>query len=190
MEAPHEDHLATVKRVLRYVARTKEHGLHYAKHEEGRPTLVGYCDADMAGDIDDCKSTSGALFFLGSNLITWELTKQRVMALSSCEAEYIVAATACQGVWLAWLLTDLIGAESGALELCIDNQSVIALCRNPVFHDRSKHIDVRYHFIWECVEEERIIIIYTVTMEQLADILTMVLGRIRFQELSSKIGIL
>jgi hypothetical protein len=190
MEAPWEDHLITVKRVLRYVAGTQGHELHYTKHEDGEPKLIGYSDADMAGDIDTRKSTSGVIFFLGCNPITWQATKQKVMALSSCEAEYIAAAaSACQGVWLARLLTDMIGTESGAPELLVDNQSAIALSKNPVFHERSKHIDVCYHYIRECVDEGRIIIDYTATEEQLADILTKALGRVHFLELRDRIGV-
>jgi hypothetical protein len=90
----------------------------------------------------------------------------RVVALSSYEAEYITAAAmACQGVWVTRLLTDMIDTELGVPKLCIDNQSAIALCRNPVFYDRSKHIDVRYHFIWECIKEEWIIVTYTAPAE-------------------------
>jgi hypothetical protein len=81
----------------------------------------------------------------------------------------------------------MIGTESGAPELPVDNQSAIALSKNPVFHERSKHIDVRFHYIRECVDEGRIIIDYTTTEEQLADILTKALGRIRFLELRDRI---
>lgn len=144
----------------------------------------------MGGDIDDRKSTSGIVFFLAGNPVTWQTAKQRVVALSSCEAEYIAAAAAaCQGVWLARLLTDMIGTESGAPELLVDNQSAVTLSKNPVFHERSKHIDVRYHYIRECVDEGRIIIDYTATEEQLADILTKALGRVRFLELRDRIGV-
>jgi hypothetical protein len=168
----------------------KNYGLHYTGHEDGRPTLVGYNDTDMAGDVNTHKSTSGIIFFLGGNPVTWQSTKQRVMALSSCEAKYVTVASAvCQGVWLARLLTNLIGEESGVPELRIDNQSAIVLCKNLVFHNCSKHIDVRYHYIRECVEEDRIIISYAATAEQLVDILTKALGRVRFHELRVKIGI-
>jgi hypothetical protein len=112
MEAPHEDHLIAVKRILRYVVGTRSHWLHYTKHEEGQPKLIGYSDANMGGDIDDRKSTSGIVFFLAGNPVSWQAAK-RVVALSSCEAEYIAAlASTCQGVWLAQLLTDMIGTES------------------------------------------------------------------------------
>ena len=112
------------------------------------------------------------------------------MALSSCEAEYIAAAiAACQGIWLARLLAELKGEKTGAINLKIDNQSAIALSKNPVFHDRSKHIDVRFHFIRECVEEDRVRLQSIGTTEQLADILTKALGRERFCELRSRIGV-
>jgi hypothetical protein len=86
MEEPRADHLAGVKCVLRYVAGTQGHGLHYAKHGGGESKLIGYSDADMAGDVDTHKSTSGIIFFLGSNPITWQSCKPRVVALSSCLA--------------------------------------------------------------------------------------------------------
>jgi hypothetical protein len=169
---------------------TQGHGLHYTKHEEGPPKLIGYSDADMGGDIDDRKSTSGIVFFLSGNLVTWQTAKQRVVALSSCEAEYIAAAAAaCQGVWLARLLTHMIETESGAPKLLVDNQSAIALSKNLVFHERSKHINVCYHYIRECVDEGRIIIVYTATEEQLADILTKALERVRFLELRDRISV-
>jgi hypothetical protein len=83
----------------------------------------------------------------------------------------------------------MIGTESGAPELLVDNQSAIALSKNPIFHERSKHIDVRYHYIRECVDEGRIIIVYIATEEQLTDILTKALGRVRFLELRDRIGV-
>jgi hypothetical protein len=191
MEAPHEEHFTAVKRILRYVAGTSSHGLFYTGGEGARPRLVGYSDADMAGDLDTRKSTTGTVFFLGKNIITWQSSKQKVVALSSCEAEYIAAATAaCQGVWLARLLSDMIGLESGAPELRVDNQSAITLSKNPVFHERSKHIETRFHFIRECIEKNKINLVYTATDTQLADILTKALGRVRFLELCARIGIL
>jgi len=112
------------------------------------------------------------------------------VALSSCEAEYIAAATAaCQGVWLARLLAELKGEKEGTIALKIDNESAIALSQNPVFHDRSKHIDVRFHYIRECVEENRVQLQSIGTVEQLADICTKALGRERFCELRSKLGV-
>jgi len=190
METPHEEHLVAVKRVLRYVAGTRHQCLYYTRREEGRARLRGFSDADMAGDIDTRKSTTGIIFFLGGNIITWQSSKQKVVALSSCEAEYIAAATAaCQGVWLARLVKDMTGVEPGAPELKVDNQSAIALSKNPVHHDRSKHIDTRFHYIRECIDENRIVLGHVSTEEQLADILTKALGRVRFLELRELIGV-
>jgi hypothetical protein len=188
MEAPTTEHLVAVKRVLRYVAGTLQFGCCYQRNKEAQ--LVGYSDSDLAGDIDTRKSTTGVFFFLGSNVITWQSQKQRVVALSSCEAEYIAAATAaCQGVWLARLLAELKGEKTSAIDLKIDNQSAIALSKNSVFHDRSKHIDIRYHFIRECVEESRVQLHSIGTSDQLADILTKALGREQFCDLRSRIGV-
>ncbi|WVZ93229.1 hypothetical protein U9M48_039227 [Paspalum notatum var. saurae] len=190
MEEPHQDHDAAVKHVLRYVAGTCGFGLHYKREGEGQAQLVGFSDADMAGDLDGRKSTSGVLFFLGGNPITWQSSKQKVVALSSCEAEYIAAATtSCQALWLARLVTDMVGTKSGAPELKVDNEAAIALSKNPVFHDRSKHIDTKFHFIRECLDREQIVLRHTPTEEQLADFLTKPLGKKRFQALRALIGV-
>ena len=113
-----------------------------------------------------------------------------MVALSTCEAEYIAAATAaCQGVWLARLLGDMKNAEVEQVRLKIDNKAAISLNKNPVSHDRSKHIDTRFHFLRECVEDERVEVEFIGTNGQLADILTKALGRAKFQELREEIGV-
>ena len=110
--------------------------------------------------------------------------------MSSCEAEYVAAAAAtCQGEWLSNLLADLLGESKKKFKLYVDNQSAIQLCKNPVFHDRSKHIETRYHFIRECVQSVKITVDYVHTGEQLADIMTKALPRPNFQELRAKVGI-
>jgi hypothetical protein len=107
----------------------------------------------MAGDPNDRKSTSGMIFFLSESPVTWQSSKQKVVALSSCEAEYIAASTAaCQGVWMARLMSELMGSQATAPVIMVDNRSAISLVKNPVLHDRSKHIETKYHYIRQCAE--------------------------------------
>jgi hypothetical protein len=177
-----------VKRIIRYVAGTLNHGLYYPRCPR-EAHLVGYSDSDHAGDIDTSKSTSGVLFFFGKCLVSWQSVKQQVVALSSCEAEYIAASiTSTQAIWLVRLLSDLLGRDTGAVELRVDSKSTLALPKNPVFHERSKHIRVRHHFIRGYLEKGSIKAGYINTKDQLADLLTKPLRRIRFLELCSKTG--
>jgi hypothetical protein len=189
MEAPTTEHLSMVKHLLRYIAGTLNIGCRYST-SAGVAELVGYSDADLAGDLDDRKSTSGTLFFFGNCPVSWQCRKQRGVSLSSCESEYVAAATAaCQGVWLGRLLGDLLGVDPLVANLNVDNKAAIQLCNNPVHHDRSKHIDTRYHYIRDCVENETVTVSYISTVGQLADIFTKALGRVRFQLLREKINI-
>jgi hypothetical protein len=150
MEDPHEDHLVAVKQILRFVAGSSDIGVFYPRRSGYRAQLRGYSDSDLAGDLDSRKSTTGVLFFFGRSPVSWQSTKQRVVTLSSYEAEYIAATTAaCQGVWLARLLSELKDAEIKVPVLRVDNKSTISLVKNSVHHDRSKQIDVRYHLIRE-----------------------------------------
>jgi len=192
LEQPHEDHLAVVKHIIRYVSGTLEYGLFYKVGEQGSTgvQLTGFSDSDYAGDIDDRKSTSGMLFCLGDSPVTWHSNKQKVVALSTCEAEYIAASgAACQGVWLARLLRSLLGLEVGVPVLKIDNKSAIDLCKNPVHHDRSKHIETKFHYIRDCVEKGKVVVDQISTKDQLADVLTKSLGRVLFQEQRDRIGV-
>jgi hypothetical protein len=131
MQRPTTEHMAALKRVLRYVAGTVNYGCFY-RRGKGGARLIGY--SDYAGDIDNSHSTFGALFFLGSGL-SWHSLNQRVVAMSSCKAEYVAATSAAtRGFWLAWLLADLRQEEVKPLELRVDNKSALALMKNPVFH--------------------------------------------------------
>jgi hypothetical protein len=127
--------------------------------------------------------------FLGESPVSLQSAKQRLVAVSSCEAEYVAAATAsCQLVWLGRLLSEIVGKEIGRPMLKIDNKSAISLVKNPVLNDRSKHIDTGYHLIRDYEANGRIEVAFVRTEEQLADILTKSFYRVRFQELSLKIG--
>jgi hypothetical protein len=170
LQRPTTKHEHDVKRIVRYVAGTLDHGLYHPRCS-GEAHLVRY------SDIDTSKSTSGILFFLGKCPISWQSVKQQVVPISSCEAEYIAASTALtQALWLGLLLGDLLGRDVGAVELRVDSQSALALAKNPVFHERSKHIRVRYHFIRDCLAEGSIKARYINTKDQLADLLTKPLG--------------
>jgi hypothetical protein len=117
MQRPTTEHQQAVKMIIRYIAGTLNHGLYYPRCP-GEAHLVGYNDSDHAGDIDTSKSTSRVLFFFGKCLVSWQSVKQQVVALSSCEAEYIVASTvSTQAIWLVRLLSDLLGRDTGAVEL-------------------------------------------------------------------------
>jgi hypothetical protein len=188
LERPTEEHLQAVKKILHYIVGTLHYGLRYGRRT-GTTRLVGYCDSDLAGDIDTRKSTTSTLFFLSKSLVSWQSLKQRVVALSSCEAEYIAATTtATQAIWMARLLGELLGRELEVVELKVDSKSTLALARNPVFYERSKHIDLRYHFIRNCLAEGTVSATYINIVDQLIDILTKALGRVKFQELRARIG--
>ncbi|KAK3137468.1 hypothetical protein QOZ80_5BG0452680 [Eleusine coracana subsp. coracana] len=188
MQRPTTEHQQAVKRIIRYVAGTLDHGIYYPRCR-GEAHFIGYSDSDHAGDIDTSKSTSGILFFLGKCLVSWQSVKQPVVAMSSCEAEYVAASTAStQALWLARLLGDLLGRDTEAVELRVDSMSALALAKNPVFHERSRHIRVRYHLIRDYLKEGSIKASYINTNDQLADLLTKPLGRIKFLELCSRIG--
>ena len=147
MEDPQEDHWAAVKRLLCYVKGTVEHGIIFPKTGRSRLQLTVFSDADMARDIDRWRSTSGVLIFLGSAPISWLSLKQKVVVLSTCEAEYVAVATAaCQVVWLRRLLGELTGVEAHPPALMVDNQPAITLVKNLVLHGLSKHIDVKFYF--------------------------------------------
>jgi len=105
METPTTKHMSAVKHILRYIAGTLNFGCCYSSDSDSGEQLVGYTDANLAGDVDDRKSTSGALFFFGKCPITWQSQKQKVVALSSCQVEYVAASNAaCQAVWLGRLV--------------------------------------------------------------------------------------
>jgi hypothetical protein len=190
MEAPGKEHWAAVKHILRYLKGTMGYGCKYQRGAELKPILIGYIDSDFAGDVEDRKSTTGVGYFLRSSLVTWASQKQRIVALSSCEAEYVpAAAAACQGIWLSRLITDMLGTREMTVKLHMDNMSAIALSRNPVHHHRSKHIDTKYHFLRQCIEEGKVEVEHVGTGDQVADIFTKSLGRVKFVEFRSALGV-
>jgi hypothetical protein len=190
MQEPHSDHLAAVKHILRYVAGTCEWGLFYARGNGEEPTLRGFSDSDLAGDIDGRKSTTGLIFFIDNSHVCWQSTQQRIVAMSSCEAEYIAAATAsCQAIWPTRLLYEMLGRGIRRPALNVDNKSAISIIKNPVLNDRSKHIDTWFYLIKEYEANGQISVKFIRIEEQLGDILTKAIDKIKFKELCNKLGL-
>lgn len=150
---PTEAHLTALKRILRYLKGTSTLALKYQQGEA--LSLVGYSDADWAGDRDDWHSTSGNIFLMTGGPISWYSKKQAIVVLSTSEAEYVaLSAVTQEAVWLRQLLTDLQVTLSEPIVLMEDNQGAIAIARNPTGHARTKHIDIRYHFVREAMQRE------------------------------------
>nr|GEX83175.1 zinc finger, CCHC-type [Tanacetum cinerariifolium] len=180
MQDPKDHHLKALKQVIRYIKGTKEHGIIYKK--KGGCKITGYSDSSYGINTDQGKGTTEIVFYFGESPITWCNQKQLTVAHSSCESEFMAATgAACQALWLKPLLSELTGWKEERITLKVDNVSAIALVRNPVFHGRSKHIDIRYHFIRECVENGHINVEHVSGELQRADILTKALPRLNLK---------
>ena len=132
--------------MLRYLKGTIDFGIYYDGNHDYR--LYGYTDADWAGSVSDRKSTSGGFFCLVSTMISWFSKKQSSISLSTVEVEYIASCSAsCESIWLRKLMSGLFDMEMDTTEILCDNQSCIKILANPVFHDRSKHIEIWYFYI-------------------------------------------
>ena len=143
---PRESHLIAVKRIFRYLIGTADLGLWYP-YDSSSFELVGFSDADFAGCKVDRKSTSGTCQFVGNSLVSWSSKKQNSIALSTAESEYIAAGSCvAQVLWLKQQILDL-GVEVGTIPILCDNTSAICITKNPIQHSRTKHIDIRHHFI-------------------------------------------
>ncbi|KAK1413456.1 hypothetical protein QVD17_35229 [Tagetes erecta] len=181
MQSPRKPHLDAVRRVLRYVKGTLGLGISFKRGE--KLNLVGYCDADYAGDLDTRRSTTGYVFKMGSSAVVWCSKRQPTVSLSTTEAEYRAAAMATQEmVWLKLLLSDLKQEVDEKVELFCDNMSSIYLANNPTFHARSKHIEVHYHFVREKVLEDKVDLKYVNTHHQVADVFTKSLPSVKLKE--------
>ena len=185
---PSQAHWSAVKRILRYLRGTTNLGLLY---KPDNADLVGYSDADWAGDSNDRKSTSGYVFLLSGSAISWRSKKQSSVALSTAEAEYIALSSATQeGMWLRQLFSSLLEDYQLSVPMTIyeDNQSTICMTKNNQSHGRSKHVDIKYHFVREQVERETVKIIYCKSEDMTADIFTKGLLCYQFKKLRTKLG--
>jgi hypothetical protein len=182
--------MQAVKRILRYLQGTIDYGVLYTKAEEDQKRLVGYCDSDWSGDKVERKSTMGYVFTLFNCPISWSSKKQTVVALSTCEAEYISACNAaCQGIWLQSLLQEMKIDVDHEVELMVDNKSAINLARNPIAHGRSKHIETKFHFLRDQVTKGKVKLSYCNTNDQMADVLTKPLKIERFRDLRKMLNV-
>jgi hypothetical protein len=187
MQQPKKPHLEVVQRILRYVKDTINYGLFYKKGDEVK--IIGYCDADYAGDHDTRRSTTGYIFKIGSGVVSWCSKRQPTVSLSTTEAEYRAAAMAAQeSTWLKQLMKDLHQSTDSAVPLYCDNQSAIRLAENPVFHARTKHVEVHYHFLREKVLQEELEMHQVKSEDQVADLFTKGLSTTRFQKLREQLN--
>jgi hypothetical protein len=170
-------HLFVAKHVMKYLKGTLDFSLNYNGDHDFR--LSGYTDSDWAGSVSDRKSTSGCCFILGSTMISWQSRKQSTISLSTTEAKYIVASsTSCEAIWFRKLLKGLFDLEIEAIVILCDNLSCIKMTENQVFHDKSKHIEIRYHYIHDMVQRGATNLHYVGIDEQVADVLTKPLSRV------------
>nr|GEX72685.1 retrovirus-related Pol polyprotein from transposon TNT 1-94 [Tanacetum cinerariifolium] len=184
---PTEKHLTAVKRIFRYLKDTIHMGLWYSKDTGFE--LTAFLDLDHAGCLDSRKSTSGGIQFLdGDKLVSWSSKKQDCTSMSSAEAEYVSLSTCCtQVLWMRTQLTDY-GFYFDKIPMYCDSKAAIAISCNPVQHLRTKHIDVRYHFIKEKVKKGIVKLFFVGTEYQLADLFTKVLPEERFKYLVRRLG--
>lgn len=182
-------HWQAVKRIIRYLIGTSGLGIAY-RSGESETELVGYSDANYAKDVNTRRSTTGYAFFLANGIVTWSSQLQKHVTLSTTESEYVAAAAAAkEAMWLRKLVSNIEGTSLNTTTLYVDNQSAIKLARNPEFHKRSKHIDVRYHYLRERVSEGDIHVMYVPTETQRADVFTKPLSKDRFKLLCSMLGL-
>ncbi|KAJ9546890.1 hypothetical protein OSB04_019433 [Centaurea solstitialis] len=183
---PKESHLSSVKRILRYLKKTQSLGLWYPLYS--RFDLVAYTDSDYGGCQMHRKSTSRSCQFLGGKLVSWSSRKQNCVSTSIAEAEYVVAASCCsQALWIQTQLHDY-GCSLNKIPILYDSKSAIAISTNPMQHSKTKHIDIRYHFLKHHVEEGNVEMYFVTTEFQLADLFTKALDEKRFNFLVEKIG--
>lgn len=183
-------HWEAVKRIIRYLKGTTNVGIKY-KSDGNVLKLSGYSDADFANGVETRRSTTGYVFTLAGGPVTWSSQRQKLVTLSTTEAEYVASASAAkEAIWLRKLLSDIGCQCFRATELYIDNQSTIRLIRNPEFHKRTKHIDIRFHFIREKVESNELTVLFVSSNFQLADIFTKALPKDRFNFLCTSLRII
>lgn len=183
LNKPKKVHMNAAKKVLRYLNSTKQFAITYKSSQQG---LIGYCDSDYANELESRRSTTGFIFGFAGGVISWRSKLQSTVALSSTEAEFMaITEITREGLWLLQVLQGL-GLTIGQFLVKCDNQGAIKLVKHPVFHHRTKHIDVRLMFVRSHLENKKMLIEYTATEEQKADMLTKALSKNIFTKLRDK----
>ncbi|CAL0327637.1 unnamed protein product [Lupinus luteus] len=189
MHNPGKDHWSAVKWIFRYLKGTSGIGLVFDRNKATTDDVVGYVDSDYGGDIDRRRSLSGYIFTLCNSAISWKATLQSIAALSTIEAEYISATEGVkEAIWLRGLVNEL-GLIQGVLTVFCDSQSAIHLTKNNRYHDKTKHIDIKRHFIRDIVAIGEIMVEKIHTSENPADILTKPLPNTKFQLCLDLVGL-
>eukprot|EP00253_Pinus_taeda_P021166 PITA_21166 len=162
---PKEAHLQAIKRIYKYLQGTQNYGLWYPRDTD--LTLHAYTDANWVGTVYDRESTSGGEFFVGSILVPWFSKKQISIALSTAEAKYVATASCCtQLLWMMQTLQDTQITCTPPISILCDNRNAISISKNPVMHSKTKHIPIKYHFLWEQVLEQKVKFEYVPSKEQ------------------------
>ena len=178
IQNPAEEHWEVLKRLITYLGGTKALWLTFGGVSGAE--IEGYCNADWASQTQQ-HSISGYSFLMGRGLISWSSKKQSVIALSSTEAKYVALTHAAkEALWLRMFMGELRGKPHGPIKINSDNQGAIALCKDNKFHARTKHIDIRYHFIRESISNEKLSLGYVPTHENISDVFTKALPKAKF----------
>jgi hypothetical protein len=188
MHDPRLPHLSYVKKILRYLKGTLDHGL--LLNSSSPTSLTVYSDADWAGCPDTRRSTSGFCVYLGDNLVSWSSKRQVTVSRSSAEAEYrAVAHAVAEAVWIRQLLVELQRPVEHATIVYCDNISAVYMASNPVQHRRTKHIEIDIHFVREKVALGEVRVLHVPTSAQFADIFTKGLHPTSFVDIRSSLNI-
>jgi len=190
MHNPTTTHMRAALKILRYLSGTTDFGIRYIMNNDNTNELIitGYCDADWGGDKNDRKSTTGYCVFINNNLISWNTKKQPTVALSTAEAELMAIVEVVKEVkWMSAVLHELKFIVKKPMIIYSDNQAAGKMAQHDVDHERTKHIDIRHHFIRDEINNNEVIVKWIRTEQQIADIFTKMLHSPRFVSLRDRL---